>query len=269
MDEPMVDSESDEEETDDDDDVSDVVDAPNPSTYEVGGPSTAIATQPQVIDDLYREMDNLIERQGALMRMMVEAREQQWRLPVAEMHSREGTLMQYMLWMEERLTVLEKSLPGPSEGPIIVAHMLIVLFLCSNAEGAIELCRWFEKDGTYLLGIANADERSKSMFVVLTFKVEDELRNLRLRDHDIAAYTNRFNKLVLLCPEVVPSTKKKISQYIKGLPSYIQGETYSSKPTTLNEAIRMAPYYGAKVSGLEGMNAGINQEIIGRWKSKE
>ncbi|GJS93043.1 putative reverse transcriptase domain-containing protein [Tanacetum coccineum] len=135
-------------------------------------------------------------------------------------------------------------------------------------EGAIELCRWFEKDGTYLLGIANADERSKSMFVVLTFKMEDELRNLRLRDHDIAAYTNRFNELVLLCPEVVPSTKKKISQYIKGLPSYIQGETYSSKPTTLNEAIRMAPYYGAKVSGLEGMNAGINQEIIGRVRQE-
>ncbi|GJW84949.1 putative reverse transcriptase domain-containing protein [Tanacetum coccineum] len=46
--------------------------------------------------------------------------------------------------------------------------------------------------------------------------MEDELRNLRLRDHDIAAYTNRFNELVLLCPDVVPSTKKKISQYIKG-----------------------------------------------------
>ncbi|GKF71867.1 putative reverse transcriptase domain-containing protein, partial [Tanacetum coccineum] len=70
-------------------------------------------------------------------------------------------------------------------------------------------------------------------------RMEDELRNLRLRDHDIAAYTNRFNELVLLCPEVVPSIKKKISQYIKGLPSYLQGETYSSKPTTLNEAIRM------------------------------
>ncbi|GKG21443.1 hypothetical protein Tco_0384038, partial [Tanacetum coccineum] len=46
MDEPMVDPESGEEETDDEDDkddVGDVVDAPNPSTYEVGGPSTAIA----------------------------------------------------------------------------------------------------------------------------------------------------------------------------------------------------------------------------------
>ncbi|GKB51021.1 putative reverse transcriptase domain-containing protein, partial [Tanacetum coccineum] len=71
-------------------------------------------------------------------------------------------------------------------------------------------------------------------------RMEDELRHLRLKDNDIVAYTNRFNELVLLCPDVVPSTKKKIGQYIKGLPSYIQGETYSSKPTTLNKAIRMA-----------------------------
>ncbi|GJR04854.1 putative reverse transcriptase domain-containing protein [Tanacetum coccineum] len=71
-------------------------------------------------------------------------------------------------------------------------------------------------------------------------RMEDELRHLRLKDNDIAAYTNRFNELVLLCPDVVPTTKKKIGQYIKGLPSCIKGETYSSKPTTLNEAVRMA-----------------------------
>ncbi|GKF76870.1 hypothetical protein Tco_0229340 [Tanacetum coccineum] len=54
------------------DEVGDVVDAPNPRTYEAGGPSTAIVAQPQVIDDLYREMDNLRERQGALARTIVE-----------------------------------------------------------------------------------------------------------------------------------------------------------------------------------------------------
>ncbi|GKD87519.1 hypothetical protein Tco_1358673, partial [Tanacetum coccineum] len=48
MDEPMVDPEFDEE-TDDKDVVGDVVNAPNPSTYEVEGPSMAIAAQPQVI----------------------------------------------------------------------------------------------------------------------------------------------------------------------------------------------------------------------------
>ncbi|GKF19609.1 hypothetical protein Tco_0068247 [Tanacetum coccineum] len=37
MDEPMVDSEFDEEETDDEDDDGDVVDEPKPSTYDVGG----------------------------------------------------------------------------------------------------------------------------------------------------------------------------------------------------------------------------------------
>ncbi|GJY86130.1 hypothetical protein Tco_0500156, partial [Tanacetum coccineum] len=47
IDEPMVDSEFDEEETDDEDVDGDVVDEPKPSTYDVGGPSTAIAAQPQ------------------------------------------------------------------------------------------------------------------------------------------------------------------------------------------------------------------------------
>ncbi|GKC15183.1 putative nucleotidyltransferase, ribonuclease H [Tanacetum coccineum] len=70
MNEPMIDLEFDEE--DNEDEVGDVVDAPNPSTYEVGGPSTAIVAQPQVIDVLYREMDNLKERQGALTRTMME-----------------------------------------------------------------------------------------------------------------------------------------------------------------------------------------------------
>ncbi|GKA98581.1 hypothetical protein Tco_0826518 [Tanacetum coccineum] len=140
MDEPMVEPEFDEEVIEDE--VGDIVDAPNPSTYEVRGPSTAIAAQPQVIDDLYREMDNLRERKGALTRTMVEVSDieatnslaigethhrvttleeqvqtlqtalhesrsmnKQLQTTVAEMHSRKGTLMQYMLWMEKCLTV--------------------------------------------------------------------------------------------------------------------------------------------------------------------
>nr|GEW62674.1 hypothetical protein [Tanacetum cinerariifolium] len=83
-------------------------------------------------------------------------------------------------------------------------------------------------------------------------RMEDELRHLRLKGNDIVAYTNRFNELVLLCPDVVPSTKKKIGQYIKGLPSHIKGETYASKPTTLNEAVRMA--HGLMEHKIQGWN---------------
>ncbi|GJW56673.1 putative reverse transcriptase domain-containing protein [Tanacetum coccineum] len=57
---------------------------------------------------------------------------------------------------------------------------------------------------------------------------------------NIAAYTQRFNELALLCPHVVPNEKKKVELYIKGLPTIIKGETTSSSPAVLNEAVRMA-----------------------------
>nr|GEW88414.1 retrotransposon protein, putative, Ty3-gypsy subclass [Tanacetum cinerariifolium]GEY38651.1 retrotransposon protein, putative, Ty3-gypsy subclass [Tanacetum cinerariifolium] len=83
-------------------------------------------------------------------------------------------------------------------------------------------------------GIAAAirDERER--------RLEDELRHLKLRDMNIDAYTERFNELALLCPDVVPNEKKKVELYIKGLPEIIKGETTSSRPVTLNEAMRMA-----------------------------
>nr|GEV96146.1 putative reverse transcriptase domain-containing protein [Tanacetum cinerariifolium] len=46
-----------------------------------------------------------------------ELQNQQLRTRVAEMESHVGILMSYMLWMEERLTVLEKRLLGPPPGP--------------------------------------------------------------------------------------------------------------------------------------------------------
>nr|GEV99575.1 putative reverse transcriptase domain-containing protein [Tanacetum cinerariifolium] len=71
-------------------------------------------------------------------------------------------------------------------------------------------------------------------------RMEDELRSLKLRDTNIAAYTQRFHKLVLLCPETVPTEKKKVEAYIKGLPENIKGETTSSRPVNMNEVFRMA-----------------------------
>nr|GFB10590.1 hypothetical protein [Tanacetum cinerariifolium] len=46
-----------------------------------------------------------------------ELQNQQLRTRVAELESHMGIVMPYMLWMEERLTVLEKRLPGPPPGP--------------------------------------------------------------------------------------------------------------------------------------------------------
>nr|GEZ75933.1 hypothetical protein [Tanacetum cinerariifolium] len=46
-----------------------------------------------------------------------ELQNQQLRTRVTEMESHVGVVMSHMLWMEERLTVLEKRLPGPPSGP--------------------------------------------------------------------------------------------------------------------------------------------------------
>ncbi|GJV24983.1 hypothetical protein Tco_1377678 [Tanacetum coccineum] len=150
IDEPMVDPKFDKEEMDDDDGPSTATPVGHPLAIMAPG----VATQPQVIDDLCTQMDNLEYRHGALTRRMeavsdievanstaigeihprvttveeqvqtlqttlhgAELQNQQLRTRVAEMESREGTMMSYMLRMEERLTILETRLPGPSPGP--------------------------------------------------------------------------------------------------------------------------------------------------------
>ncbi|GKE27067.1 putative reverse transcriptase domain-containing protein, partial [Tanacetum coccineum] len=66
------------------------------------------------------------------------------------------------------------------------------------------------------------------------------LWNLKVKDYNITAYTTSFNELILLCPEIVPTEKKKVEAYIRGLSNNIQGEVTSSSPTTLSRTIRMA-----------------------------
>ncbi|GKC90216.1 putative reverse transcriptase domain-containing protein, partial [Tanacetum coccineum] len=57
---------------------------------------------------------------------------------------------------------------------------------------------------------------------------------------DIEAYNNCFHELALMCPELVPTEKKKIEKYVRGFPKRINGNITSSKPATLHDAINMA-----------------------------
>ncbi|GJU54643.1 putative reverse transcriptase domain-containing protein [Tanacetum coccineum] len=70
--------------------------------------------------------------------------------------------------------------------------------------------------------------------------MEQELWTLTLKGDDIEAYNNRFHELALMCPELVPTEKKKIEKYVRGFPKRIKGNITSSKPATLHEAINMA-----------------------------
>ncbi|GJV24947.1 putative reverse transcriptase domain-containing protein [Tanacetum coccineum] len=71
-------------------------------------------------------------------------------------------------------------------------------------------------------------------------RIEDELWNLKVKEYNIVAYTQRFNELALMCPRMVEPESAKIDAYIRGLTDNIKGEATFSKPANLNEGIRMA-----------------------------
>nr|GEU31661.1 putative reverse transcriptase domain-containing protein [Tanacetum cinerariifolium] len=70
--------------------------------------------------------------------------------------------------------------------------------------------------------------------------MEHELWNLKVKEYNIVAYTQRFNELALMCPRMVKPERVKVNAYIWGLTNNIKGEVTSSWPANLNEAIRMA-----------------------------
>ncbi|GJW37160.1 reverse transcriptase domain-containing protein [Tanacetum coccineum] len=68
-------------------------------------------------------------------------------------------------------------------------------------------------------------------------KIEDKVYNLTIKGHDLKTYIRRFQELAVLCPTMVPNSKKPMEVFIGGLPRSIEGNVTTLKPQTLEEAI--------------------------------
>ncbi|GKD51659.1 putative reverse transcriptase domain-containing protein [Tanacetum coccineum] len=149
-----------------------------------------------------------------------------------------GGVVELCRWFEKTESVF-----GISE----CAERSKVKFAAATLQGRA-LTWWNSQVATLGLDVANgkscADMRKMMMEELCpneeVQRLENELRSLKFRDTNIAAYTQRFNELALLCPEAVPTKKRKVELYIKGLLEKIKGETTSSRPAVLSEAVRMA-----------------------------
>ncbi|GKC41836.1 hypothetical protein Tco_1059558 [Tanacetum coccineum] len=128
-----------------------------------------------------------------------------------------------------------------------------------DVEGAVELRRWFEKIES-VFEISECAEGKKVKFAAATLKghaltwwnskiptiveeiqrMEHELWNLKVKEYNIVAYTQRSNELALMCPRLVEPERVKVDAYIRGLTENIKGEVTSSKPSNQNEAVCMA-----------------------------
>ncbi|GJX24711.1 putative reverse transcriptase domain-containing protein [Tanacetum coccineum] len=66
-----------------------------------------------------------------------------------------------------------------------------------------------------------------------------ELWNLKVKGNDVAAYTQRFQELALMCTKFLADETAKIDKYIGGLPDNIHGNVMSARPKTLDFAIEL------------------------------
>ncbi|GJU70017.1 putative reverse transcriptase domain-containing protein [Tanacetum coccineum] len=53
-------------------------------------------------------------------------------------------------------------------------------------------------------------------------QIENELWNLKVKGTNLTAYNQRFQELILLCPEMVPNPDRLLERYIEGLPLSIK-----------------------------------------------
>ncbi|GJX93457.1 putative reverse transcriptase domain-containing protein [Tanacetum coccineum] len=114
-------------------------------------------------------------------------------------------------------------------------------------NGNAEELRWIEKV-EQVFETGKCAEEDKVMFAASTFEGraltwwngQSSVQSDFERGDDIEAYNNHFHELALMCPELVPTKRKKIEKYVRGFPERIKGNITSSKPVTLHDAINMA-----------------------------
>ncbi|GJX78388.1 hypothetical protein Tco_0325199 [Tanacetum coccineum] len=123
------------------------------------------------------------------------------------------------------------------------------LLLSMSTKGAVGLIRWFERTES-VFSRSNCAEENKVTFayryslnddaLVPVKKMEDEFYNLVVKGNDLKTYIRKFQELAVLCPNMVPNTKKLMEVFISGLPKSIEGNVTASKPQTLEEATNIA-----------------------------
>ncbi|GKB55540.1 putative reverse transcriptase domain-containing protein, partial [Tanacetum coccineum] len=118
-----------------------------------------------------------------------------------------------------------------------------------GTEGVVGLSQWLEKMESvfHISGCAIDNQVKFATFTLLGAaltceikKLKIEMWNLKVRGNDVAAYTQRFQELALMCTKFLVDETVKIDKYIGGLPDNIHGNVMFARPKTLDFAIELA-----------------------------
>ncbi|GJZ39426.1 putative reverse transcriptase domain-containing protein, partial [Tanacetum coccineum] len=86
-------------------------------------------------------------------------------------------------------------------------------------------------------------------------KMDSELWNLAVKNNDLAAYTQRFQELTMMCTKMVPEEEDRVEKFIGGLLDNIQGNVIVVEPTKLQDAVRITNLMDQKLKGFAMKNA--------------
>ncbi|GKF79871.1 putative reverse transcriptase domain-containing protein, partial [Tanacetum coccineum] len=149
-----------------------------------------------------------------------------------------------------------------------------VMFVASTFEG--HALTWWNRN-VHTLRIVNANHIPWTEFKTMMTteycpatkiqKMEQELWTLTLKGDNIEAYNNHFHELALMCPELVPTEKKKIERYTRGFSERIKGNITSSKPATIHDAINMARELVEQA--VQGRDTRIGESNKRKWEDHQ
>ncbi|GJS05651.1 reverse transcriptase domain-containing protein [Tanacetum coccineum] len=71
-------------------------------------------------------------------------------------------------------------------------------------------------------------------------KIESELWNLTVKNNYLAAYTQRFQELTMMCTKMVLEEEDRVEKFIGGLPDNIQGNVIAAETSRLQDVVRIA-----------------------------
>ncbi|GKD96044.1 putative reverse transcriptase domain-containing protein, partial [Tanacetum coccineum] len=120
----------------------------------------------------------------------------------------------------------------------------------NGTEGIVGLSQWIENMES-VFHISGCAIENQVKFATCTLlgaaltwwnghKLEIELWNLKVRGNDVAAYTQHYQELALMCTKFLADETAKIEKYIGGLPDNIHENVMSARPKTLDFAIELA-----------------------------
>ncbi|GJT32255.1 putative reverse transcriptase domain-containing protein, partial [Tanacetum coccineum] len=112
-----------------------------------------------------------------------------------------------------------------------------------GTEGVVGVSQWCEKMES-VFHISGCTIKNQVKFATCTLLGVALTwwngHNLKVRGNDVAAYTQRFQELAMICTKFLADETKKVDKYISGLPDNIHGNVMSARPKTLDDAIELA-----------------------------